>query len=65
MDTASVTLPAHCEDIPMYDDATVFPTVTSQTTLFPVLQRIRERPSGRFPSFLDKPGGVDAWNAST
>ena len=57
VDAASATLPALCEDSPMYDDAIVFPTVTSQTTLFPVLQGIIERPSGRFPSFLDKPDG--------
>ena len=56
VDTASVTLPALCEDSPMYDDAMVFSTVTFQTTLLPVLQGIRERLSGRFPSFQDKPG---------
>ena len=57
VNAASATLPVLCEDSPMYDDAMVFPTVTSQTTLFPVLQGIRERLSGRFPSFLDNPGG--------
>ena len=43
VDAASVTLPALCEDSPMYDDVMVFSTVTSQTMLFPVLQGIRER----------------------
>ena len=50
VDAASVTLPALCEDSPMYDDAMVFSTVTSQKMLFPVLQGIRERPLFMFVS---------------